>query len=204
MMSAVSKVKISMLGTKVCVVGCGYMGCGAISLLKLRGAYVVAVDIRKESLENAKKYGADEIYLVEEAKAKYLPNGQDNGFDFVMEWGETEESLDLAINLTNMCGQLCIGTYHTGGKRLVDVQKLNVKAIECLSTHPREHNLNVKGARNAARLLSSGEWKYQNLPVKVYPMSKFDEAHTELHTKYGKYMKALIDMTRLDGEPYIL
>lgn len=204
MMSAVSKVKISMPDTKVCVVGCGYMGCGAISLLKLRGAYVVAVDIRKESLENAKKYGADETYLVEEAKAKYLPNSQYNGFDFVMEWGETEESLDLAINLTNMCGQLCIGTYHTGGKRLVDVQQLNVKAIECLSTHPREHNLNDMGARNAARLLSSGEWKYQNLPVKVYPMSKFDEAHAEIGTKYGKYMKALIDMTRLDGEPYIL
>lgn len=204
MMSAVSKVKISMPDTKVCVVGCGYMGCGAISLLKLRGAYVVAVDIRKESLENAKKYGADETYLVEEAKAKYLPNGQYNGFDFVMEWGETEESLDLAINLTNMCGQLCIGTYHTGGKRLVDVQQLNVKAIECLSTHPREHNLNDMGARNAARLLSSGEWKYQNLPVKVYPMSKFDEAHAEIGTKYGKYMKALIDMTKLDGEPYIL
>jgi len=50
----------SLPGTVVAGVGCGYMGCGAISLLKLRGAYVVAIDIRKESLDNAKKYGADE------------------------------------------------------------------------------------------------------------------------------------------------
>jgi threonine dehydrogenase-like Zn-dependent dehydrogenase len=207
LMSAVSKVRMSMPGAKICVVGCGYMGCGAISLLKLKGAYVVAVDIRKESLEDARKYGADEVYLVEEAKEKFLPKSGWNwadGFDVVMEWAETEEALDLAINLTNMCGQLCIGAYHTGGKRLVDVQQLNVKAIECLSVHPRERDLSDIGSRNAAVLLSSGEWNYQNLPVKVYPMSKFDQAHAELETKYGKYMKALIDMTKEDGEPYIL
>jgi threonine dehydrogenase-like Zn-dependent dehydrogenase len=204
MMSAVSKVKASMPGTKICVVGCGYMGCGVISLLKLRGAFVVAVDIRKESLENAKKYGADEAYSVEEAMDKFLPNEQNRGFDVVMEWGETNESLDLAINLTNMCGQLYLGAYHTGGKRLVDVQQLNVKAIDCLSTHPRERDLYDTGVRNAVELLSSGRWDYQNLPVKIYPMSKFDQAQADMETKYGKYMKALIDMTKIDGEIYVL
>jgi len=209
LMSAVSKVRsITMPGSKVCVVGCGYMGCGAISLLKLRGAYVVAVDIRKESLENAKKYGADEVYLAEEAKEKFKPDNSTfppgGLFDVVMEWGETEESLDLAINFTSFCGQLCIGSYHTGGKRLVDVQQLNMKAIECLSTHPRENDLNRVGAQNAAELLSSGAWNYKNLPVKVYPMNQFDRAHAELHTKYGSYIKALIDMTKEDGEPQIL
>jgi len=207
MMSAVSKVKMSMPGTTVCVVGAGYMGCGAISLLKVRGAHVVVVDIRPESLENAKTYGADEVYLVDEAKEKFLPKeGEEGpcGFDVVMEWGETNESLDLAINLTNMCGQLCIGAYHTGGKRLVDVQQLNMKAIDCLSTHPRERKLSDIGARNAVKLLSSGEWCYKNLPVKIYPMNKFDQAHAELETKFGSYMKALIDMTKEDGEPFIL
>lgn len=205
-MSAVSKARIPMPGTRVCVVGAGYMGCGAISLLKTRGAYVVAVDIRAESLENAKKYGADEVYLVEEAREKYLPNYDMNGkgFDVVMEWGETDDSLDLAINLTNYCGQLCIGAYHTGGKRLVDVQQLNLKAIECLSTHPREAHLNDIGARNTVRLLTSGEWNFVGVPTKVYPRDKFDQAQEELETKYGKYMKAVIDMTAEDFEPYII
>ena len=53
LISAVSKVRIGVIVERVAVVGCGYMGCGAISLLKKRGAYVVAVDIRPESLENA-------------------------------------------------------------------------------------------------------------------------------------------------------
>jgi threonine dehydrogenase-like Zn-dependent dehydrogenase len=205
LMSAVSKAKFSMPGTIVGVVGCGYMGCGAISLLKLRGAYVVAIDIRQESLDNAKKYGADEVYMAEEAREKFSADWDNphRGFDMVMEWGESNETLDLAINITNMCGQLCVGAYHTGGKRLVDMQQLNAKAIDCLSTHPRERILNETGCRNAIRLLASGEWKYQNLPVKIYPMSKFDLAHEELHAKYGKYMKALIDMTKIDGEPFI-
>lgn len=203
MFSAVSKAKVQMPGTKVAVVGCGYMGCGAISLLKIRGAYVVAVDIRKESLENAKKYGADEVLLVDEAKAKYLSGGFP-GFEVVMEWGEDDDTLGLAINLTAECGQLCVGAYHTGGKRSVDMQQLNVKAIECLSTHPREWPLSVKGAHHAVEMLSRGTWNFCNFPVKVYPMSKFDQAQEELDTKYGKYMKAVIDMTMEDGEPYIV
>lgn len=203
MMSAVSKARVSMVGTPVAVVGCGYMGCGAISLLKLRGAYVVGIDIRDSSLANAKKYGADEVYSVEEAKVKYLGGGFP-GFETVMEWAGTNESLDLAINLTAMCGQLCVGAYHTGGKRTIDLEQLNVKAIDCLSTHPRETALSVKGAENAVKLLASGVWKYRDLPVKVYPMSRFDQAQAEQETKYGDHMKALIDMTRLDGEPYLL
>ena len=204
LMSAVSKVRLSMPGTTVCVVGSGYMGCGAIGLLKIRGARVVAIDIRPESLADAKQYGADEVYSVDEAMEKFVNNPDFPGFELVMEWGETNESLDLAINLTQKCGQLCLGAYHTGGKRLVDVQQLNVKAIDCLSTHPRENHLNDIGARNAAQLLHNGTWKFLNVPTKIYPISRFDQAQEELETKYGSYMKALIDMERDDFEPYIL
>ena len=202
MMSAVSKAKISMPGTEVCVIGAGYMGCGAISLLNLRGAYVIAVDPRPESRENALKYGACEAYSPEEMEAK-LANGF-TGYQVVMEWAETEQALDLATRLTKECGQLCIGAYHTGEKRLVNMQLLNVRAIECLSVHPREMELSLVGAANAIRMLSDGRWNYQNIPTKVYPMSKFDLAQAELETKFGTHMKAVIDMTMLDGEPYIV
>jgi len=84
------------------------------------------------------------------------------------------------------------------------VMQLNFKSIMCYSTHPREMDLNDIGARNAAQMLSSGQWKFVNVPTKIYPMSKFDQAQEELETKYGKYMKALIDMRTVDGEPYIL
>ena len=202
MMSAVSKVKCSMPGTTVCVVGAGYMGCGAISLLKLRGCYVIAVDPIKESRENALKYGACEAYTPDEMWDK-IKEGF-NGYDVVMEWGETNESLDLAANLTKQCGQLCIGAYHTGEKRMVNMQLLNVRAIECLSTHPRERELSVIGAENAIKLLQDGRWCYQNVPTKVYPMSCFDQAQAELETKFGSHMKAVIDMSGEEFEPYVI
>lgn len=212
LISAVSKVRMHYIGEKMAVVGCGYMGCGAISLLKKRGFYVVATDICPESVANAMKYGADEAYLVDELPANsfYMPgsglnfDGEPGGFPLVMEWGETNESLDLAIRMTAQCGQLAVGAYHTGGKRLVDMQMLNVKAIDCLSTHPREMELLRAGCRSAVQMMGANDWNYKHVPTKVYPISKFDQAHEELETKFGKYLKAVVDFTRDDFEPYII
>ena len=213
LISAVSKVKIPVVGDTVAVVGCGYMGCGAISLLKMRGARVIGFDIRKECLENALKYGASEVYTPEEYLKKNNSGfvatgtgtfGSNGGFPLVMEWGENNESLDFAINITATCGQLAIGAYHTGEKRSVDVQQLNVKAIDCLSTHPREWDLLLASCHNAINLMANDMWNYKHVPTKVYPVTKFDNAQGELTSKYGKWMKALIDWEHLDIEPYII
>jgi len=206
--SAVSKAKCSMPGTKVCVVGCGYMGCGAISLLKVRGCYVVAVDIRESSRQDALTYGADEALSPEEALRKYVTDANGNspihmGFECVMEWAETNESLDLAIRLTKMCGQLCVGAYHTGPKREVNVELLGVKAIDMHHTHPREDHLSITGAINAVEMLDRDAWNFRNVPTMVYPMNKYDLAMTEMEAKYGHHMKALINMQMEDGEPYM-
>lgn len=202
LVSAVSKARVNVPGTEVCVVGAGYMGCGAISLLKLRGCFVTAVDIRPACLEDAKKYGADTVLTV--AQAEELLASGFRGFETVMEWGETSESLDLAVRLTRQCGQLCVGAYHTGAPRSVNMQLLNVRAIDLLSTHPREKELNKISARNAVKLLESGRWDFLNIPTKVYPMNSFDLAQAELETKYGTYMKAAINMDMLDGAPYVI
>ena len=212
LISAVSKVRIPVIGERVAVVGCGYMGCGAISLLKMRGAYVVAVDIHPESVKNALKYGADEAYLVDDLPANclYIPgsglnfDGEPGGFSLVMEWGETNESLDLAIRMARQCGQLAIGAYHTGEKRLVDMQMMNVKALDCLSTHPREVELSRAGCQNAVKMLSDGAWSYKHVPTKVFPISMFDKAQAELPTKFGKYLKSVVDFSGKDFEPYII
>jgi len=199
MFSAVSKMRCSMPGTHACVIGCGYMGCGIISLLKKRGCYVVAVDVLESSRKDAKTYGADEVLSPEEVLEKYGKAG----FELVTEWGENNESLGLAIKLVRRCGQLCVGAYHTGPARLLDMQMLGVRAIDLVNTHPREAELSRAGAINAVEMLESGAWNYKNIPTMVYPMSKFDQAQAELETKYGKYMKAVINMEMEDGEPYM-
>lgn len=207
LISAVGKLRPLMNGEKVAVVGCGYMGCGAISLLAMKGYYVVAVDIRPECLENAKKYGAKEVYLPEQLPEEYLSdkNPRVNGFPVVMEWGETNESLDLAIHMTRMCGQLAVAAYHTGEKRLVNLERLGAYAIDLLNTHPREGDINNRANQLAMQLLADGSWSYLCVPTKVYPITKFDQAQGELTEKYGKWMKAVVNWdVDADFEPYIV
>lgn len=112
---------------------------------------MVAVDIRESSRKDALTYGADEALSPQEALAQYGSDADHPGFEMVMEWGETNESLDTAIQLTRMCGQLCVGAYH-----------------------PREANLTDTGARNAAEMLGRGAWNYKNIPTMIYPMNRFD------------------------------
>ena len=201
-LSAVNKLKIPVLGDSVAVVGTGYMGLGVLTLLKqVKGAgKVIAVDIRKEARENALKYGADEAYAPDELPVEYvadIAHFRDRGIGVVSEWGETNESLDVAIKMTKMNGMLGLGAYHTGGNRSVDVQLLNVKSIDALSTHPRHTSEEFRFlGDNVLHLLSSGQWKYLNLPHKVYKLSEFDLAHEEIETKPGNFIKGLIDCTR--------
>ena len=213
LISAVSKTKMTIVGERVAVVGCGFMGCGAISLLKMRGAYVVGVDVNEEALKMAKRYGADEVYTPDTLPEHYedIPGkglsfrGKEGcGFRLVMEWGETDESLDLALRMTRMCGQLAIGAYHTGPSRTVNMQMMNVKAIDCLSTHPREADFNIECTAQALNFLTNTSWNYKSVPTKIYPITKFDLAHEELPNKFGKWMKALVDWNDFDGEPYML
>ena len=212
LVSAVTKMRMTIIGDTVAVVGCGYMGCGAISLLKKRGYYVVGIDIREESLKNALRYGADEVYTPDNIPESYFYTagndlnftGAPGGFPIVMEWGETADSLDVAVRIVSQCGQIGVGAYHTGEKRPVDVQALNVKAIDMLSTHPRETDIMRRAYHSIIRMLSDKTWNYQGLPTKVYPISRFDQAHEELETKFGTFMKSVVLFTDEDFEPYIV
>ncbi len=204
LISAVSKLRQPLYDDKVAVIGCGYMGCGAISLLKLRGARVIAVDVNRKSLENAKKYGADELYTPDEVPNEYLTPKGGRGINIVMEWAEVNESLDLAIDMTAMCGQLAVGAYHTGAKRSVNVEQLNVKAIDMLSTHPREWEISRTASKRVINLFEKKIWAYQHVPTKIWPISRFDDAHAELDKKYGIYMKSLVDWSGEEFEPYVV
>ena len=88
-------------------------------------------------------------------------------------------------------------------KREVDMQQLGVKAIVMHNTHPREAWLSKTGAESAVRMLESGEWNYRDIPTMVYPMNQFDRAQEEMETKYGSFMKSVINMEMEDGEPYM-
>ncbi len=200
LVSAISRLPLAAFNDPVGVVGCGYMGLGAISLLKLKAAGpVVAVDVRPQALENARRLGADETYLPHEVPQKYLATwdrGCAGGLRVVTEWAESDESLALAARMTAIDGTLGIGAYHTGGNRSVDMQFLNYKAIAAVSLHERKADYQTRCCEAALAMLSSGRWAFRGLTHKAYRLDQFDLAQREIIDKPGGFIKGLIDCTK--------
>lgn len=202
LVSAATKIPVVMPGDPVAVVGVGYMGLGFLSLLKMKGAGpIIAVDLRKEALDNALAFGATEVYYPKDVPAKYLCRfddiwSTDNGIRVVTEWAGTNEALNLAAEMTHVDGLLGIGSYHTGGPRSCDIQLWNAKALDVVSTHERKDPFQIECCRRSMEMLSTGQWNYQRLKTKVYALSEFDEAQRALDTKPDGMIKALVDCTK--------
>ncbi|MBM3517712.1 MAG: Zn-dependent alcohol dehydrogenase [Alphaproteobacteria bacterium] len=96
-------------GATVAVLGCGAVGLSAVQGARLAGAErIVALDIRADKLELARRLGATHTFavgtepLVEAIKA--LTQGR--GADVVIEAAGTAESLRLSVELTRPGGQV--------------------------------------------------------------------------------------------------
>lgn len=197
LVSAIQKLPLYRFAAPVGVVGCGFMGLGAVSLLRMKNAGpIIAVDVREEARAQALALGAEEAYHPDEVPQQYLATwelGFEGGLGVVTEWAENEQALDLAGRMCAIDGTLGIGSYHSGGRRQVDMQLWNYKALTAISLHERDMDRMVACYRAAYELLASGRWAFLNLPHKVYRLDQFDLAQQEILTKPGGFVKGLID-----------
>lgn len=197
--SALSKLPARVPNQPTAVIGCGYMGLAAISLMKARGwGPIIAVDTREEARGEALRLGAAEAHHPDQLPPDYLAtwdSGCAGGFAVVSEWAGNQAALDLAGRMTAIDGFLGIGGYHAGGPRQVDMQLWNYKAIAAVSLHERDMVRLAACTREAFRLLAEGTWPFLGLKHKVYRLDQFDLAQAELLTKPGGIVKGLIDCT---------
>ena len=200
-LSAAMKLPCQTLGDTVAVVGCGYMGLGTIACFKAMGyGNIIAVDKRREALENAKKFGATETYTPEELPEMYistfetmgkadLTRSGDNagvfapGIPTVMEFTGTEDGLQLAGDMVKAHGRLGIGGYHNDGMRSINFMLWNFKAFTAINCHERRIMYEADLCRRCMELLDKGIWKFTGV-TKIYDMKDFDKVSEmmELHT----------------------
>lgn len=200
-LSAAMKLPCQTLGDTVAVVGCGYMGLGTIACFKAMGyGNIIAVDKRREALENAKKFGATETYTPEELPEMYistfetmgkadLTRSGDNagifapGIPTVMEFTGTEDGLQLAGNMVKAHGRLGIGGYHNDGMRSINFMLWNFKAFTAINCHERRIMYEADLCRRCMELLDKGIWKFTGV-TRIYDMKDFDKVSEmmELHT----------------------
>lgn len=97
------------MGDTVAVMGAGLIGLGVIGTAKLRGATVIAIDIKEKQLEIAAKLGADHVINsakedISEKLKQVLPDKTDV-VDVVFEASGNPKCVDLALPLCKWQGK---------------------------------------------------------------------------------------------------
>ena len=209
-MSVAERIDSEKIGDRIAVVGAGYMGLGLISLLKARGyTNIVAVDNREIALENARTFGADEVYLPSQlSKEHYLDwsnwtapdltrDGHrtdifNTGFRTVVEFSGTEGGLALAARMVSAHGTLGVAGFHNDSPRTLDFKLLNMKALNIYNCHERRIDYEVTLARRALELISKGMWKFKGVTKHLYTFEEFDMANEDMESHRDNFIKGVV------------
>jgi threonine dehydrogenase-like Zn-dependent dehydrogenase len=137
----------------VALVGAGFMGLMALRLLVARGLPVTVVEPRERSRALALSWGAERA-VAPDAAAEALPSGA----PVVVEATGSAAGLQLASDLTPIAGTLGVLGYHQsgGGRRTVDMEGWNFRALKVLSLHHRNPADVMMWMDRAQRLAAAG------------------------------------------------
>jgi threonine dehydrogenase-like Zn-dependent dehydrogenase len=186
------------LADRVAIIGLGYMGLGMLQLLKLCGPRrIVAIDVREDARDAAKRFGADEAYDPSELPPEFSLTQfgdwqSDRGFEVVIEGSGTQAGLTLAGELVRPHGVLSILGYHQGGPRQVDVGMWNWKAIDVVNAHVRRRADLMESMRIGLELTAKGMIDLGALVTHRYGLDEVDRAYGDLLEKPQGFIKAVV------------
>lgn len=187
-------------GDLVVIIGLGFMGLLTLQAIRLLGpARIVAVDVRAEALETARRLGADEAYTPDQVPDHLYLTSWDRldgnfGADVVVEASGTQAGLTLAGRLVKAHGFLSIVGYHQGAPRTVEMEMWNWKAFDLLNAHERRVDVQMDSMRRGLDLVASGKIEIASLLSHRFPLDEIDRGFQALHEKPPGFLKSLIVM----------
>lgn len=194
--NAVMRANIQM-GDVVALIGTGFMGLIILQQLKLVGATkIIAIDIRTEMLELAKKLGAD--ITINSTKENVnqiisdLTNGK--GVDVSFEVGGVQGTLDMAAEICRMEGKLVIFGYHPGQRVIKDLGYWNWMAFNIINAHFRDLSTILHGSKIGMQLLNHKKINMNPLISHTLKLSDIEEAFELAKTKPKGFVKSVIVM----------
>jgi threonine dehydrogenase-like Zn-dependent dehydrogenase len=193
------------LADRVALIGLGFMGLAMLQLVRLRGpSRIVAIDVREDARRRARELGADETYHPADVPATDLLTiyGEwqtAKGLDVVIEASGTQAGLTLAGQMVRAHGVLSILGYHQGGRREVDLEMWNWKAIDVVNAHVRRHADLMESMRIGLELLARGQINLADMVTHRYLLEQVDQAFADLERKPAGFVKAVIIPDRVSN-----
>lgn len=179
-------------GQTVAIVGVGFLGILLTQLATSAGAHVLAISRRRSSLRLAHDFGAVATITTTEAAdvVKQLTHGR--GCECVIEAVGTQESLDLASELTSERGRLVIAGYHQDGPRQVNMQSWNWRGLDVVNAHERDPQVYVAGMREAVAAVESGSLNPFALYTHTFKLHELSQAFEAVASSEEGFVKALV------------
>lgn len=182
-------------GQNVAIVGIGFLGTLLTQLAANAGARVLALSRRRSSLNSAEEFGAAATIAIDDKQravqsVQQLTNGR--GCECVIEAAGTQESLDLASELTSERGRLVIAGYHQDGPRQVNMQLWNWRGLDIINAHERDPLIYVQGMREAIDAVQREAINPWPLLTHTFSLDELPRAFATLNTSPEGFIKALI------------
>lgn len=182
------------VGDRVAVIGCGFMGLLCLMVARLQGAaFTCAFEAMPWRMETARQFGADAaVNTRERTPADVLKEFGE--FDVVIEAAGVQSALDWCGELVRQHGRIVLVGFHTvdGGKRTVNMQLWNYKAIDVANGHCRKRAEKMAAMQAGVNLMDAGRLSIAPL-VTYYDFSRVAEALHDLDTrKEGLFKAALV------------
>jgi propanol-preferring alcohol dehydrogenase len=179
-------------GEKVAVFGCGGLGIHGVQISRICGAsLVIAIDAIDQTLERAKKVGADEVINPQKENAvqkiKEITGGM--GVDLALEFIGHRETIEQAIH--------CV----RGGGRMVIVGLGPENILLPPPTHFVRTELSFLGSygstnqeiRMVVDLVANGKLKLSDSITERFPLEEVNQALDHLHKKIGNPIRIVIE-----------
>lgn len=180
-------------GQTVAVIGVGFLGALLTALSSAAGARVIAISRRPSALEIAKRMGASEtIALDGNAAVRANELTSDKMCDCVIEAAGTQETLDLATDLTRERGRMIIAGYHQDGSRKVNMQLWNWRGIDVINAHERDSKVYIQGMREAVEAVASGRLDPSPLYTHAFSFDEIGKAFSSMQQRPNNFLKALV------------
>lgn len=176
----------------VAIVGVGFLGTLLTQLTARAGAKVFAISRRRSSLMMAEQFGA--VAALESGRAleavKRLTQGR--GCDCVIEAAGTQQSLDLASELTSEGGRLVIAGYHQDGPRQVNMQLWNWRGLDVINAHERNPGVYIEGIRGAILAVQTGAMNPLPLYTHRFTLNELPRAFETLAESPEGFFKGVV------------